>query len=360
MMVYTHSKRVKERIYYKMAGELSIGMIGCGDIALEHAHGISKAANAKVGMVMDIKEELATEIGETYGVPYSTNLDELLAEDDIDAVYIAIPHHLHAPIAIKAARAGKHIMVEKPIATTLEDADNMIDECHHAGVLLSVCYIWRYKADVIKAQSLVEDGVIGDVFSVSMADISRKPQSYWSGGFSGRTKTDWRGLKEKSGGGILMMNLVHNLDAISYITGLEVDRGFAEYGTFNTPVEVEDTIAVTLRYDNGAVGNILASSVACGEPYSKNNIYGSDGTITLGNPLQVYTTKSVNGIKPNKLNKIKLKQPYLLRQKLVEEFASAALAGKQPPITGEDGRKTLEVILAAYQAGERQMLISHA
>ena len=341
-----------------MAEELSIGMIGCGEIALEHAYGISKAANAKVGMVMDIKEELAKEIGDTYGVPYSTDLDELLAEDNIDAVYIAVPHHLHAPIAIKAAQTGKHIMVEKPIATTLEDADSMIDECNRAGVFLSVCYIWRYKADVIKAKSLVEDGVIGDVFCISMADISRKSEAYWTGGFSGRTKTDWRGLKEKSGGGILIMNLVHNLDAISYITGLKVERGFAEYGTFNSPAEVEDTITVALRYDNGAVGNILASSVAYGEPYSKNNIYGSDGTIMLGNPLQVYTTKSVKGIKPNKLNKIKLKRPYLLRQKLVEEFVSAVLAGEQPPITGEDGRKTLEVILAAYQVGERQTPIS--
>src|SRR5688572_893732 len=112
---------------------LRIAMIGCGEIAVQTAGGIARAPSAEHVMVMDVEERVARDLGEIHGVPHTTSLDELLANPSVDAVYIAIPHYLHASVALRAIRAGKHVLVEKPIATTLADADEMIETARHAG-----------------------------------------------------------------------------------------------------------------------------------------------------------------------------------------------------------------------------------
>ncbi len=338
--------------------KLRIGIIGCGEIAVQHAKGIHGANNAEIGMVMDVVPALAKDLGEKYNVPYTTDIDAFLNQKDIDAVYLAIPHHLHAPLTIKAARAGKHVMVEKPMAVNLTQAEEMIDECRKAGVSLSVCFVLRYLASTIKARELIQRGAIGKVFATEILVMAEKPASYWQGGYTGRAKSDWRTSKEKSGGGILIMNVSHNIDTMRYITGLEAKRVYSEYDTFATPVEVEDTILCILRYDNGAIGCIEASSCARGRGSATDRIYGSEGQIVLGTPLKVYTAKEMKGLKSNRWNEITLKQTYDLRTKYVEEFAEAVLLGREPPITGKDGYAALEVVVAAYKSGQTHTPIS--
>src|SRR5579884_716577 len=123
-----------------MSDKLRIGMIGCGEIAVQTAKGIAAAASAEHVMMMDVSERVARDLGQTYGVPHTTSVEELLANPRVDAVYIAVPHYLHAPLAIQAIRAGKHVLVEKPIATTLADADAMIAAAREARVAFSVAY----------------------------------------------------------------------------------------------------------------------------------------------------------------------------------------------------------------------------
>ena len=320
---------------------------------MRHAKSVHEASNAEVAAAMDVKEEVARDLAERYGVPWTTDLDELLSMDGIDAVYIATPHHLHAPIAIKAAEAGKHIMVEKPIATTLEDARKMIEAAESNGVLLSVCFISRYRVDAAKAKELVEKGAIGEVIGLTIYVMSDKPETYWHGGYTGRVRTDWRTKKAESGGGILIMNAVHNIDLLRFITGLKPVRVYAEYDTFATPVEVEDWISVVVRYENGAIGSIDASSCARGRGISGDRIYGKEGQIVLGNPLRVFTRLEVEGLKPGEWSEIKLEQPKDPRTLYVEGFAEAVLSGaEKPPVTGEDGLEALKLILAAYKSGE--------
>jgi len=338
---------------------LGIGIIGCGEIAVIHAKAIEKAKNAEIRMVMDVNEDVARDLGQKYAVPYSTHLEELLSREDIDAVYIATPHYLHSPLAIKAAQAGKHIMVEKPLAIDLEEADKMISECKKQKVALSVCLVMRYLPSVIKAKELVRKGVIGKVVGIRISSLGEKPLSYWKQGYSGRVKTDWRSSKKKSGGGVLIMNITHDIDMLRYITGLEVTQVFSQYDTFITPVEVEDMIMVILRYSNSALGVIEASSFIKERESDADEIFGSEGRITLTNPPLVYTTKNIANFKGGEWKK--LEEPtssYDPRAKYIEEFAQAVLSGQDPPIKGEDGRVALEIVLAAYKSGKENKAVS--
>ncbi|MCD5401747.1 Gfo/Idh/MocA family oxidoreductase [candidate division NPL-UPA2 bacterium] len=341
-----------------MPKKLRVGIIGCGEIAVAHAAGVSKTANAEISMTMDVSFALAKDLGDKYNAPATDKLEELLSSKNVDTVYIATPHYLHAPLTIKAAQAGKHVMVEKPLSTNLKDADNMISECKKQGVKLSTCFVLRYNPPVIKAKELIEKGIIGKIIAIEIKAIGDKPVSYWTGGYSGRAKTDWRTSKEKSGGGILIMNASHNIDYLRYITGLEAKRVYSEYGTFATSVEVEDVLFATILYDKNAIGVIGASSCFRGgattglkEPEG-DKIYGLEGQIVLSNPLQIYTTKS-EGFTPDTWQEIFLGQTPDLRQRYVEDFARAVLENKEPPITGEDGRVCLEIITAIYEAGKK-------
>ncbi len=337
-----------------MKKKLKIGIIGCGEIAVRTAKAIDAAENAEIGIVMDIRENLAKDLGNKYNVPYTTKLEDVL-KSDVDAVYIATPHDTHAPITIEAAKAGKHVLVEKPIATNLKDANLMIEECKKAGVKLSVCFVLRYSPPVAKARELIENGVIGEIIGVHTWALIDKPNYYWEGGYTGRVKDDWRKYKARAGGGVLIMNVVHNIDYLRYITGLEVVRVYSEYETLATPVEVEDCIVVTLRYNNKAIGSIVASSCAKGGigPFSigQDRIMGTKGQIILSAPLLVYVTEECKeySLKANTWNKVSLKRVNP-RQRYIEEVASAILLDKDPPITGEDGLRALEIITAAYES----------
>lgn len=346
-----------------MAERLRIGMIGCGEIAVQTAKGIAGASNAEHVMVMDVDQRVAHDMAETYGVPATTNVEELLANPSVDAVYIAVPHYLHAPLTIQALRAGKHVLVEKPIATTLQDADAMIAAAREAGKTLSVAYTAQVDPASQAAHKLVADGAIGKVTGTRIVYRGDKPESYWHSGYSGRIQTDWRVSKAKAGGGVLIMNTVHDLNTIRFITGLEVDRVFCEYDTYVTPVEVEDYLAMTYRYTSGAIGTLEAGSAIRGrDPMREvNRVYGEKGQILLGNPPQVYITEATAGLKAGDWQPLPVAEPGQKgggRVAIVEGFAGAVLAGKAPPVRAEDGRAALEIILAAYTSGEEHRVVT--
>ena len=267
---------------------LRIGMIGCGEIAVRMATAIASSEHAQHVMVMDTQAALAQDLGEQYGVPWTDRVDDLLANPAVDAVYIAVPHHLHAPLTIQAAKAGKHILVEKPIATTLADAEAMIAAARVNEVWLSVNFHAQVDPLCQAARDLVAQGAIGQIAGTRIVYRSDKPASYWAAGYSGRVPSDWRVRKKTAGGGVLIMNAIHDLNTMRFIIGLEAVRVYAEYGTYATNVEVEDYIAVTYRYDNAAIGTIEAGSAISGRDplHDVDRIYGTAGQILSANPCR--------------------------------------------------------------------------
>lgn len=339
-----------------MAEQLGIGMIGCGEIAVQTAAGIAAAPSARHVMVMDVDARVAADLGGTYGVPHTTDPAALLANPAVEAVYIAVPHYLHAPLTLQALAAGKHVLVEKPIATTLEDADRMIAAARERGLTLSVAYLAQVDPALRRVRSLIAEGAIGRVLGTRVVLRSDKPETYWTGGFTGRITTDWRSSKAKAGGGVLIMNTVHDLNTMRWLVGLEVVRVYAEYDTFTTAVEVEDFVAVTYRYANRAIGTLEAGSAIRGrDPLREvNRVYGELGQVVLTTPARLYLTREWGEYAPGQWHELpaEAEDPTRGRAAVADGFARAVLDGTPPPVSAEDGRAALEVIVAAYRSGQ--------
>ena len=244
-------------------------------------------------------------------------------------------------------------MCEKPIACTLDQADRMIEACRKADVQLGIALVSRYSASTVKGKELVEAGAIGKVIGMQFHVMANKPDSYWRGGYTGRVTTDWRPSVEMSGGGVLVMNLVHDIDRFRFMTGLEPVRAFCEFDTFLTDVEVEDAITVTYRYDNGAIGTATATSCAPGMMGNGNRIVGTEGQILFeGRGMKVFTTKDHPGLTAGEWTDLEVPDEANSRTMFTERFAEAVFEGRQPDIPGEEARRTLEAIVAAYRSGK--------
>ena len=350
--------------YSASAGKVRFGLIGCGEIGMQSADAIRQSPElCSIAAVQDVAEDLAQDEGQRYSAPHYTDAGLLLQREDVDAVLISTPHFLHGPLTVQAARAGKHVACEKPIACTRAQADEMIAACHEAGVFLSICYILRYQAAITKARELLQQEVIGRLIRYRCQITADKPASYWTGGYSQRVKTNWRMSKEKAGGGVLFMNGSHNLDRMHWITGLKPQRVFAEMDTFDTPVEVEDSISLVLRYANGAIGSLDAMSCARGGEGSCDRLYGTHGQMDVGQTLRVYTSRAdVPGVKPRQWTDLNVPEenPYVAsRVRFFAEFAHAVRNGAtQGPIPGEEARDTLDVCLAAYESARTHLPVN--
>ena len=337
-----------------MPHELGLAIIGCGDIAPRHAEALTQTPNARLVACMDVVEASAKSLGEQYGVPYFTTLDDLLARADVDVVLIATPASTHAPIAEQAAKAGKAVICEKPLAPSLADADRIIAACNNAGVPMSACHPLRYLKDAQYARDLVSGGAIGTVIEIRLTSLGEKKESYWQGGYSGRTPTDWRKSKAASGGGIVITNLVHNIDLARFVTGMDVTRISAEAGTFCTDVEVEDIALAALRYENGAVGLVDGCSCFYGGIDTWDVvILGAKGQLRFGfwrKVTEVYLTESFRDLPAREWIKHATEGDAWVDYHTA--FAAAIHAGQTPPVTGEDGRKAIEIVLALYKSAE--------
>ena len=330
---------------------MRVALIGCGEIGPDNAAGLVAATGCDLGPVMDLNEQAARSLADEFGVGFTTSMDEILEDETIDAVIVAVPHHLHARVAVQAAEAGKHVIVEKPLATTLEDADSMIEACRKAGVALSVLFSYRYEPIVTRARTLVEAGAIGDVIGTNIQFMTEKPVRYWAEGYKGRVQSDWRGTWAQAGGGVLMMNVCHMLDYVRFITGLEASHVYSTFSTEFSPVEVEDSIAVAIGYVGGAVGSVHASAVARGERWrSDERIWGTHGSLRLSPDPSIYTMRAVAGLKPARWQKMRRLPESRRVAAFFDRLATAIEQGDQPDVSGDDGRANLELILAAYQS----------
>src|ERR1044071_7824349 len=225
------------------------GIVGCGTASVPVCEAITTSPFAELVAVYDVKQELANDIGQRFHVRATETLEELL-NSTVDAIYVAVPHYLLAPLTQRVLEAGKHALTEKPLAISLEDVDRLIALGKERNLALGIFYEMRYAPAHGLARELIQAGGIGTIIGVQIQTLIDKPLSYWQSGYSGRSINPWRGIKAQAGGGVLLMNPSHLLDALFYITGLSVTNVSAEIGTLVANVEVEDTATAILRFDN--------------------------------------------------------------------------------------------------------------
>jgi predicted dehydrogenase/threonine dehydrogenase-like Zn-dependent dehydrogenase len=339
----------QENPFADAEGLVRFGLIGCGDIAFRNAAAVAAAPNTRLVSCYDTVTPLATRLAESFGCEVAPTAEALIARDDVDAVFLAVPHHLHAPLALEVIARGRHVVVEKPPANDLRGAVEMTRAADRAGVALTVCFPHRYGARVAQARRLIDAGAIGEFGGASLSFFSDKPASYWLGGFSGRSFSDWRGSREKAGGGVLIMNLSHHVDLVHYLSGQGVRSVMATTGAVDAAAEVEDTVSINVRFENGAVGCLFGCSAARGiAGDTELRLWGRDGQITVEPELRVFSLRSLDELRSGRWHSPDMPNGDDPRAIFVSRFATAIATGKTPDVTGSDALAAQAFIEAAY------------
>jgi UDP-N-acetyl-2-amino-2-deoxyglucuronate dehydrogenase len=339
------------------------GIIGCGSASIPVCEAITALPLTDLTAVYDVNEDLANDISQRFHIPKMETLDELLKNPTIDAVYIAVPHYLLAPLTHQALEAGKHALTEKPLAISLEEVDPLIMLATKRQLALGVFYEMRYVPAHALARELIQAGAIGNIISVQIQTLIDKPLSYWRSGYTGRSINPWRGIKSQAGGGVVLMNTSHLLDALFYVTGLSVTNVSAEIGTLVANVEVEDMATATLRFNNGALGSLIAGAHINGarnEEYC--SIYGTEGQIRLPDPygsdaMRIYLKRAWGEFTSEQWHSIRT-EPVPVYQRAVEDFAKAVQSRGCVSIDAQDAQQVLAVVLAIYQSAAENRTIT--
>jgi predicted dehydrogenase len=330
-------------------GSLGVGLLGCGDIGVDNAAAVVAAPNARLVACYDPDPALSAAVADRFGTTAATSTEALLALQDVQAVFIAVPHHLHAPLAIQAAEAGLHVIVEKPLARTLAEARELATAVRQAGVTGTVCFPQRFERHVEHARRLVSQGALGEVTGALAVYFADKAASYWVGGYSGRSVSGWRGSRELSGGGVLMMNFPHLIDVIRAVARIEVLEVSALTAS-SEELEVEDTVSVSVRYDNGAVGSFVGSSAARGTTDEQLQLWGTDGHLVLSPEPRLFSLRSRPEATASRWHSLAAEEAADPRAVFVSRFATALARGVEPDVTLEDGLAVQAVVEAAYRA----------
>lgn len=341
---------------------LRFGIIGCGTAAVPVAAALADSPAAELVLVQDLNAALARDLAARHQVPAAESVETLLASAAVEAVYIAVPHHRLAGLAEQALRAGKHVLVEKPMAIHLADADALIALADARRLTLDVYYEMRHITPYAQARALVQAGALGEIIGVRVQTLIDKRLDYWQVGYAGRSTNPWRSRKAEAGGGVVLMNSSHALDALRFVTGLEVVSVAAEAGALAAPVEVEDTAAAVLRLSNGAIGSLMAGAHIAGAQEAETiEVYGTRGQLRLPHPygaapLQVFLREAFLDLaagqwqtRPNPL--------VPLHARTVEAFAQTVRAGPPTTAGARQARQTLAVVLALYQAAAENRTI---
>ena len=332
---------------------LRIGIVGAGAIAQRNATEAAASGAAKIVGVFDLNHKVAREMAKALSAPFYPSYEALLASPDLEAVLLSVPHYLHKSMTMEAAVRGKHVLVEKPMANSLDEAKEMIACCKQNGVLLTVNYSFRYLPKIQKAKQFIDEGALGDITGIQIIAHQFKDRGYWTGARS-NSPDDWRASKEKCGGGFLIMNVCHVIDYIYFITGLKGARVYSEYATLGPPADVEDIISVTSRLTNGGIASISASSIMRGTDQAEERIWGTKGTLILNaDGISLYSTRPIDGKRPGKMTRYAKFPAVSWTAEWVKGFASAVRQGKEPDISFQEGWENLAFISAAYQSMER-------
>ena len=337
-----------------MEKKLGFGIIGCGMISKWHAHAIASQKDAVLIGATSASLESAERFAAEHNCKVFPSVEDMLSSEEIDVVCICTPSGLHASMAVMAANAKKHFVVEKPMAITEAQVQDILQACQKNGVKGAVISQLRFSKAVQLVKKAIEDGVLGQILT---GDVSmkyyRSPEYYASAG--------WRGTWEMDGGGALMNQGIHGIDVLQYLVG-PVKMVFGVCKTLTRDIEVEDTASVLLEYQNGAIGTIQGTtSVTPGYPRIIT-ISGTKGTVELTE--DTITKWDVEGqehsaLVADKENFASFRNPagFSLDSHITQiaDLIDAIGNDRQPLVDVYEGKKPVDIILAAYRSSQTKM-----
>ena len=316
---------------------LTVAIVGAGQVAQQHVRAFARLSpDVRIIGVADIDERRATELAATCGARAFTDYRSLVDLAPSIAV-ICLPHHLHRDAGLAAAAVGSHILMEKPLAHTLEDAHAIVDSCRQHGVLLSVSFVHRYRTEALQAYQLIANGHIG---TPAMAI-----DSFCSQG--GVHVPGWVWEKQYAGGGVLMYGGIHSIDRLRWFLGSEVEEVSARAVTYSQDVDVEDGLVATLTFSNGCLATLFENSPGyLVTPRSwDTEIYGSKARIRVRTREYVEFSSDIQSYRLNVT-----RDDNFAAQ--AQDFVAAVREQREPWITAEDGLRALEVAMGIYRSAE--------
>lgn len=309
------------------------GLLGCGDIAVKRvANAIVSDANSELIAACRRDADALQQFATQFRIPETTtSADALLARDDLDAVYIATPVNLHCDQTVAAAAAGKHVLVEKPMALNVAECERMIDACSAAGVTLGVAYYRRFYPIVSRIGALIESGELGRPLSILCTT-----------GNSNRFPVDnWRVVKSMGGGGPLMDIGSHRLDLFLHLFG-DV-KGVQAHCATSPDYESEEMATLLVQFDSGCHG-VLQCYFGTVDTPDRLEVIGTDGRVTVDDLNAGQAT-----IVTSEGRREETPPPHQnFHAPLVSDFSRAVLEGHDPAVTGPIGMATNEIIAKAY------------
>lgn len=336
---------------------MNFAIVGCGFIAKKHASAIENIEGAKLVAVCDKVDAAMEFYATTYEAATYNELSEMLSHEDIDIVCICTPSGFHANLAVEVAEAGKHIIVEKPIAMTLEDSKKMLASAKEYRVKLAVVHPNRYRPVVQELKKLLDSGKLGTISHANCIVNWNRGQEYYD-------QAPWRGTKQFDGG-VLMNQAIHNLDLLLWFMGTPAEV-FSMEATRLRKIEAEDVSVGVVRFESGALASIQASTTVYPKNFEESiTLFGEHGTVKIGGTNALYF-EHLEVAEMEEKETIELKEkvkndPWGTpgHQWILEDMVHAIQENREPAVTGEDGEMALKLVLKMYESANNNIQLKY-
>jgi UDP-N-acetyl-2-amino-2-deoxyglucuronate dehydrogenase len=342
-------------------------IVGCGKVGPIHAQALASLAESDFVAACDVDLPRAVAFASRYGVRPYDDVPRMLEESDVQALLIGTPHPQHAQSAIRAAKAGVHVLVEKPLAASLQDCDAILAAARQHAIKLGVISQRRWYEPVLRMKDAIAAGKIGRPVLGAFIMYSWRDPSYY-------LSDPWRGRWNTEGGGVLVNQSPHLLDLLPWLMDDEVAEVSGYWANLNHPsIEVEDSAVAILRFRNGGLGSIIASLSQKPGIYTKVHIHGSNGaTVGVETDRGATFIAGMSAIAEPALNDlwtIPGEEANLARfqaedrarfQEIdpvshyhalqIQDFLHAIIEDRPPLVTGDDGRRVVALFQAIYES----------
>ncbi len=350
-----------------MKDKLATGIIGCGKVAHLHAKALINGFNSDFRAVCSRSGEKGGEFGKKYGVNSYTIIEEMIEKEKLDMVVVCTPHPFHKDPTVQALNSGAHVLVEKPLASTLEDCDQMIKASEKSGKILGVVSQRRFYSPCLRMHRAISEGRIGKAALGTVLMLGWRDRAYYE-------SDPWRGSWKLEGGGVLVNQAPHQLDLLQWFMGGEIEELYGFWDNLNHPyIEVEDTAVAILKFRNGGTGNIVVSNSQKPGIYAKVHIHGSNGAsvgvqtdggamFIAGVPGNIEPPVNDLWTIPGEeelldqwvredseiFGRIEPMEYYIRLQ--IEDFIQSVTDSRIPLVSAAEGRKTVEIFTAIYRS----------